>query len=118
MGNGLTADEAAFVEEPLVLTMEFLERIVGQNRRSDLVGNAQYEGVAAPDRSGWRRDQFVVGNAGGKTGLRSAGELLEDGSMRVVSSSRTRSGWSEPDTTVYVPAPDAMIIIPSKKSSN
>ena len=58
--NGLASDESTLVEEPFVLAMQFLERIVGQHRGLHLVGDGQHEGVTSADRSGRRGDEFVV----------------------------------------------------------
>ncbi len=60
-GNGFAADEPAPFEQPLVVAVELLERIVRQHRRPGLVGDAQQEGVAAPDGAGRGRDQLTGG---------------------------------------------------------
>ena len=60
MRIGFTADEATFVEQPLVLAVELLERIVRQDRGVHLVGDAQHEGVATPDGAGRWGNEFVV----------------------------------------------------------
>ena len=58
----LATDQAALVEQPRVLAVELLERVVAQDPRADLVGDAQHEGVAAADGAGRRRHQLVVGD--------------------------------------------------------
>ena len=60
--DGLAADQAALVEEPRVLAVELLERVVAEDAGADLVGDAQHEGVAAADRAGRRGDELVVGD--------------------------------------------------------
>ncbi len=60
----LAADQPTFVEEPLVVGVELLEGVVGQNRRLRLLGDTEHERVAASDRPGRRSDQFVVRDAG------------------------------------------------------
>ena len=58
-GHRLAADEPALVEQPLVLAVELLERVVGQHDGVDLVGDAQQEGVAPPDGAGRRRHDLA-----------------------------------------------------------
>ncbi len=55
----LAPDKAVLVEEPLVLPVELLERVVGQHDRADLVGDPEQEGVAPADRSR-RRGHYVA----------------------------------------------------------
>ena len=62
MGNRFAADEAALIEEPLVLAVELLERVVRQDRRPSFVRDSQYEGIPATDRSSRRCHEFVVRN--------------------------------------------------------
>ncbi len=59
MGYGLSADEPAFVEQPVVLAVELLEAVVREHHRVGLVGDLQHERVAAADRSGGRRHELV-----------------------------------------------------------
>ena len=55
----LAADEPALLEEPRVLAVELLERVVRQDGGAGPAGDLQDEGVAATDRPGRRRDQLV-----------------------------------------------------------
>ncbi len=59
----LPADQAPLVEEPFVVPVELLERVVGEDRGVRLLGDAQHECVAAADRAGGWCDEFVVGDA-------------------------------------------------------
>ena len=63
MRHGLTADQAAFVEEPFVLAVELLEGIIRQHRGVRLVGDAQNKCVTATDSAGWRCNKLVVCDA-------------------------------------------------------
>ena len=60
----LATDQPALVEQPVVLAVELLERVVRQDRRLGLLGDAQHERVAAADRAGRRGDELVVGDRG------------------------------------------------------
>ena len=60
--NRLTADETTLLEEPLILTVELLKAVVGEDDRIHLVGDAQHERIAAADGPRWRRNEFVVGD--------------------------------------------------------
>ena len=57
----LAADEAAFIEQPVVVPVELLERIIRQHASLGLVGNREHERVAATNRPGGGSDQLVVG---------------------------------------------------------
>ena len=59
-GHGLAADQPSLVEEPRVLAVELLERVVGQHHGAGPFGDPQHEGVAPPDGSGRRGDQLAV----------------------------------------------------------
>ena len=56
----LTPDQATFVEQPLVVAVEFLERVVRQHGRVGLVCDAEHERIPSPDGAGGRGDQLVV----------------------------------------------------------
>ena len=58
----LATDQASLVEQPFVLAVEFLERVVRQHVSIGFVGNRQHERIAAADGSGRWSDQFVVGD--------------------------------------------------------
>ena len=73
MGNRLAADQSALLEEPLMGSVELLEGVVAQHRGTRLLGDVEHEGIAAADRAGGWRDQFVVGD-----------RLVELGSFRLV----------------------------------
>ena len=62
--HGLATDEAALVEQPVVLAVELLERVVREDRRLGLLGDAQHERIATTDRTRGRGDEFVVGDRG------------------------------------------------------
>ena len=69
-GHRLRADEPAGLEQPLVLRVELLERVVRQDGAAGAVRDLQQEPVAAPDRAGRRRDDLARG-----LGLRERGAL-------------------------------------------
>ena len=56
----LAADQPTLVEEPRVLAVELLERVVRQHVGVGAVGDLQDERVAATDRAGRRRDELAV----------------------------------------------------------
>jgi hypothetical protein len=56
-----------------VLSVELLERVVGEDGGAHLLGDAEQEGVAPPDGTGRRRHQLVVRH-----------RLLERHSLRLV----------------------------------
>ena len=58
----LAPDETAFVEQPVVLTVELLEGVIGEDGRADLVGDGEHERVATTDGARRRSDEFVVGD--------------------------------------------------------
>ena len=60
-GHRLAPDQASLVEEPLVLAVELLERVVRQHHGPGLVGDAQEEGVAPADGPGGRRHHLAGG---------------------------------------------------------
>ena len=60
VGHWLASDEAAFIEQPFVVTVKLLERIVRQDDGVRLFGNLQHERIATTNSSGGRRHQFVV----------------------------------------------------------
>ncbi|NND72929.1 MAG: hypothetical protein HKN43_15245, partial [Rhodothermales bacterium] len=68
-------------------------------------------GTLRADDTFFEATEIVVGSADGILGVRSTGELLPDGTLRIISSSRKRTGWMDADTTIYVEDPDAQIII-------
>lgn len=68
-------------------------------------------GTMKADETFFDATEIVVGNADGVVGLRSTGELLPDGTLQVISSSRTRSGWMDADTTNYIVVPDSTHIM-------
>jgi len=43
-----------------MLTMELLERVVGEDHGTDLVGDAEQEGVTPANRTGGRRDDVTI----------------------------------------------------------
>ena len=59
MGHRLSTDESPLIEEPPVLTVELLERVVRQHHRIRAISNLQEERVTASDHAGWRRDDFA-----------------------------------------------------------
>ena len=59
----LAADQPAVVEQPLVVAVELLERVVREDRCVRLLGDREHERVAASDGTGRRCDEFVVGDA-------------------------------------------------------
>ena len=69
-------------------------------------------GTMKADSTYFESTEVIVGNADGILGIQSSGELLPDGSLRIISASRKRSGWMDADTTIYVVDPAAEIIIP------
>ena len=62
--NGLATDQPSLVEQPVVLAVELLERVVREHPCVRLVGDAEHERIAAADRAGRRGDQLVVGDGG------------------------------------------------------
>ncbi|MEI2704190.1 MAG: hypothetical protein V9E89_02765 [Ilumatobacteraceae bacterium] len=89
--------------------MELLVAVVGQNRRPDLVGDAEHEGITAADGAGRWADDLVVGHGGvelGQLGLVDAvaercvghhgdqrvGELVDEGHHRLVQLLETGQG--------------------------
>ena len=62
VGNGLAPDQTAFVEQPIDLSVELLERVVGQDRGVHLLGDGQHESVTTTDGPGRGRNELVVGN--------------------------------------------------------
>ncbi len=63
------------------------------------------------DGTVFRTTEVVKGSPDGILGVQATGILMDDGSLHMLTSSRTRAGWSEPDTTIYVPSPDAQVVI-------
>ena len=59
LGTGLPPMSRPVVEQPLVVAVELLERVVREHRGVDLVGDLQHEGVAAADGAGRRRDELA-----------------------------------------------------------
>ena len=57
---GLASDESTLVEQPGVLTVELLERVVRENVGGRTIGDLQDERVAAADRTGRRSHEFAV----------------------------------------------------------
>ena len=57
--HGLAAHQAALVEQPAVLAVELLERVVGQHDGVGPVRDLQQERVAATDHTGGRRDHLA-----------------------------------------------------------
>ena len=69
-GHRLRADQAPRLEEPLVLGVELLERVVREDRAAGAVRDLQQEAVTAPDRARGRRDDLTR-----RLGLRECGAL-------------------------------------------
>ncbi len=59
----LAADQSAVVEEPLVVAVELLERVVGEDRCVRLLSDREHEGITTSDGTSRRSDEFVVGDA-------------------------------------------------------
>ena len=59
VGHRLAADEPTLLEQPRVLAVELLERVVGQDGGAGPAGDLQDEGVAPADGAGRRGDQLV-----------------------------------------------------------
>ena len=80
-GHRLAADQPAVVEEPGVLAVELLERVVGEHHGPGPLGDAQHEGVAAADGAGRRRDHLAVAARPARSSSRSEGSIavLEGG---------------------------------------
>jgi hypothetical protein len=57
--HGLATDETTLVEQPRVLPVELLERVVGEHDRVHAVGHLQDERVAASDHTRRRRDDLA-----------------------------------------------------------
>jgi hypothetical protein len=55
------SDQAVLVEEPFVLAVELLERVVGKHYRPHLVRDPEKEGVASADRSRRRGHDVALG---------------------------------------------------------
>jgi hypothetical protein len=64
----LAADETAFVEQPAVSAVELLVAVVRQDRCLHLVGDAEHEGVASPDRTRRWCDDRVAADGGVELG--------------------------------------------------
>jgi hypothetical protein len=62
VGHGLAAHQPSRIEQPVVLTVELLERVVGQDRRLGPIGDLQDERIAPPDRPGRRGDDLARGH--------------------------------------------------------
>ena len=60
MRHRLAANQAPFVEKPVVLPVELLEGIIRQHGGVRLVGDAKYECVAATDSASRRCNELVV----------------------------------------------------------
>lgn len=58
----------------------------------------------------FKTTEVVTGSRDGILGVQATGILMDDGSLHMLTSMRTRAGWGEQDTTIYVPAPDAQVI--------
>ena len=59
VGHGLAADQAALVEQPAVLAVELLERVVRQHDRVGPIRDLQQERVTAADHAGRRGEQLA-----------------------------------------------------------
>ena len=68
MWHGFAAQQATHVEEPRVLVVKLLVAVVGEHRGIHLVGNHQNETIAAPYCTGWRRNEFAIGDGFRKLG--------------------------------------------------
>jgi len=55
-----SSEKAAALEQPGMLAVELLERVVGQHGRIDLLGDAQQERVSAPDGPGGGMDKLTA----------------------------------------------------------
>lgn len=62
MRHRLATNQTSIVKQPRVLVMKFLIAVIGHDCGIDLVGDHQHEAIAATNRTGWRCDQFSVGN--------------------------------------------------------
>lgn len=62
MRHRFAADQTAGIEQPRILSVELLERVVRQHDRPGLVGHAEDEGIATTDGTGRRGHQLVVGD--------------------------------------------------------
>src|SRR5262249_42164881 len=60
-GDGLAAHQPVVVEQPLVLAVELLERVIAEDRSRHLVGDAQHEGVTPADCACRWRYQLGIG---------------------------------------------------------
>ena len=68
VGYGLAPDQASLVEQPVVVAVELLVGVVGQDGCPHLVGDGEDEGIASSDRAcGWAH-QFVVLDGGVELG--------------------------------------------------
>ncbi len=59
-GHRLAADQPSILEEPGMLSVEFLEGVVGQDGGAGALGDPQHEGIAATDGARRRRDHLTV----------------------------------------------------------
>jgi hypothetical protein len=60
--HGFSTYESALIEQPLIVGVELLERVVRQDDGIRLIGNCKDKRVASTDCSGRGRDDFVVLN--------------------------------------------------------
>ena len=60
--NRLSADQSLGIEQPLIATVELLERVIGEHRCVGLIGDPEHERIAAAHSPRRRRDQLVVRN--------------------------------------------------------
>jgi hypothetical protein len=88
-GNRGAAEKATTLEQPGMLAMELLERVVRQHGPVDLLGNTQQERVAASDGAGRGMDVLAAqrglletGKLGGIDPVRERG-VDDDGDLRV-----------------------------------
>jgi hypothetical protein len=56
--------------------------------------------------------EFVTGNADGITEVRASQELLEDGTLRVVTRMLRGETWEDAGDVIYRPAPEAVVVLP------
>ena len=64
----LAADEPTLVEQPVVVAVELLVGVVGEDGGLDLVGDGEHERVAPADGPGGRCDELVVLDGGVELG--------------------------------------------------
>ena len=118
-GHRLAADQAALVEQPGVLGVELLERVVGQHLGADALGHPQQEGVPPAHGPGRGRHELGVGHGlveglalGGVDPVPEGGVDHDDDlvpgnsawNCRTASSSWARLGTERPSVAMFDPS--------------